>query len=127
MLLVSILDDSREFVGYGGLTHIDWLHRRAEISFLVDPERAADRERYEADFSAFLDFLERWAFTDLGLNRLYTETYAFREHHIRILESRGLEPEGHLRQHILDPVGDGGFVDSIIHGITADRWNGEPR
>ena len=37
MMLVSILAEPDHFIGYGGLTNIDWGSRRAEVSFLVDP------------------------------------------------------------------------------------------
>ena len=62
MILVSILDADGSFVGYGGLTNLDWEARRAEVSFLVDPARAADPDVYGRDMSAFLGFLADWAF-----------------------------------------------------------------
>ncbi len=114
-LLVSILLDEA-FVGYGGLTNIDWEHRRAEVSFLVDPERVANPELYRDDFTSFLAFLQKWAFGTLELNRLFTETYAFRDDHIEILESAGFVDEGRLRQHVRV---DGEFTDSILHGCVA--------
>ncbi len=116
MMLVSILAEPDRFVGYGGLTNIDWESRRAEVSFLVDPVRAGEPGVYRRDMSSFLDFLKRWAFAEIGLNRLFTETYAFREAHIEILESAGFSLEGRLRQHVL--VGDE-LTDSIMHGLLA--------
>jgi RimJ/RimL family protein N-acetyltransferase len=127
MLLVSMLNADRSLIGYGGLTNIDWFHRRAEISFLVEPNRALNASVYRADFTAFLLFLQRWAFSDLALNRLFTETYDFRLNHIQILEAAGMEVEGRLRQHIVDPNDPERFVDSILHGLTADRWVREVR
>jgi RimJ/RimL family protein N-acetyltransferase len=114
-LVVSILEDNR-FVGYGGLTNLDWEDGRAEISFLVDPRRADDGECYARDLSAFLAFVQRWAFGPLGLHRLFTETYAFREAHIALLEAAGLRLEGRLRDQIRDPA-SGAFADSVIHAV----------
>ena len=88
-LLISILDEGQNFIGYGGLTHIDWFHRRGEVSFLVDPERAADEATYARDFGAFLEELKDWSFGSLGLVRLFTETFEFRTRHIELLEKAG--------------------------------------
>ena len=61
-LLVSILSGGG-LAGYGGLTNISWPNLRGELSFLVDPERAAQADVYREDFEAFLGFLTRWALT----------------------------------------------------------------
>ncbi|MGH2912603.1 MAG: GNAT family N-acetyltransferase [Solirubrobacteraceae bacterium] len=119
MILVSILDADGDFIGYGGLTNIDWQARRAEVSFLVDPARVADAAVYRQDMSAFLEFLANWTFTELGLNRLFTETYAFRELHISILQQAGFVVEGRLREHVNT---EGRIADSIMHGMLATDW-----
>jgi RimJ/RimL family protein N-acetyltransferase len=71
---------------------------------------------------AFLHFLSGWAFGELGLNRLFTETYAFRDAHIAILERAGFISEGRLRQHV---VVAGRPTDSILHGLLASDWGQE--
>lgn len=111
-ILFSYFKD-REHIGYGGLVHLAWEHRRAEISFLVAPERAELPAQYRADLTHFLALMANVAFTDLGLNRLFTETYAQRESHISILEDFGLRPEGRMREHV---VIEGVPTDSLIHG-----------
>lgn len=116
MVLVSILDDEERFLGYGGLTNLSWDSRRAEVSFLVDPERARQDELYRRDMASFLDFLAELAFKRLGLNRLFAETYAFRHFHIGVLEGAGFQREGRLRRHVR--VGDR-FEDSLVHGLLA--------
>lgn len=112
MILVSILDEDERFIGYGGLTNVDWAAGRAEVSFLADPRRAADPELYRRDLTAFVGFLADWAFGELGLNRLFTETYAFRDAHIEILEEAGFREEGRLREHVATG-------DSVLHGLLA--------
>ena len=57
--------------------------------------------------------LKELAFQDIGFDRIFTETYALRTHHISVLESIGFDREGVLRNHIKI---DGRSVDSIIHG-----------
>jgi RimJ/RimL family protein N-acetyltransferase len=118
MVLVSVFENG-SFVGYGGLTNISWDSRRAEVSFLVDPKRAADPDVYRHDMAAFLGFLAELAFDRLGLNRLFAETYAFRDFHIAILEQAGFASEGRLRQQVATADG---FGDSLVHGLlAADR------
>jgi SAM-dependent methyltransferase/RimJ/RimL family protein N-acetyltransferase len=119
MLLASILGPGGDFLGYGGLTNIDWNAQRAEVSFLVDPQRAGDEDVYRADTTAFLAFLADWAFGALGLNRLFAETYAFRDSTIAMLEEAGFRHEGVLREHV---VTSSGRCDSVLLGLLAADW-----
>ena len=73
-----------ELIGYGGLVYLNRENHRTEISFLVAPERAADPVHYRYDLRAALAMFARYAFDELGLNRIYTETFAFRDRHISI-------------------------------------------
>lgn len=111
-LLLGYLEKGR-LIGYGGLVHIAWEHRRAEVSFLLDPTRTLDADGYRADFQRFLRLLKEVAFSALGFNRLFTETYSTRKHHIAVLEATNFRREGILRQHV---VVAGTAVDSLIHG-----------
>ncbi|WP_300665438.1 GNAT family N-acetyltransferase [Fluviicola sp.] len=103
-----------ECIGYGGLTNIHWLDMRVELSFLVNPVHAADQLIYERDFKHFIELMKEITFKELGFNRIFTETYDIREHHIGILESCGFVAEGRMRSHVCI---NGIFVDSLIHGI----------
>jgi RimJ/RimL family protein N-acetyltransferase len=106
-------EDDAGLIGYGGLVHISWAHRHAEISFLLDPTLTDPDTAYAGYFRSFLSLMKSLAFDDLRFRRLYTETYAIREHHIGVLEASGFRREGVMRDHVLI---DGRFVDSIIHG-----------
>lgn len=103
-------------IGYGGLVHVAWNDRRAEVSFLLAPEYAAAPSEYTSRFAAFLKLIKMLAFDDLRLHRLWTETFATRGDHIKILEANGFQLEGRLREHV--SVG-GRRVDSLIHGCVA--------
>jgi len=87
-------------IGYGGLVHISWSNKRAEVSFLVDTLRAVNNKDYENDFTNFLILIKKLAFEKLSLNRIYTETYSFRNYHISILEKNGFQLEGKMKEHI---------------------------
>lgn len=116
-ILLSYLEKER-LIGYGGLVHIAWAHRRAEISFLMDPEIAADIDRYAEYFSRFLQLIKTLAFNDLELERIFTETYAMRRSHIAVLEASGFIREGVLKHHAII---DAQPVDSIIHGCLNEN------
>lgn len=102
-------------IGYGGLVHIAWPHRRAEVSFLVSPTVAADSAHYGAAMDSFFRLIKVLAFDDLELNRLTTETYSSRPAHIARYPALGFEEEGRLRQHVRV---DGGYLDCILHGCV---------
>ena len=115
-LLFSLLHNN-ELIAYGGLVHLSWPDGRAEVSFLVDPTRAAEPATYRQDFRAHLRLLGEVAFEGLKFNRLFTETYDIRPAHVAILEEAGFRLEGRLRQHVqLKP---GTFADSLMHGQLA--------
>ena len=115
-LLFSLFHND-ELVAYGGLVHISWPDRRAEVSFLADPARAAAPETYRNDFRAHLRLLGQAAFEGLKFNRLFTETYDIRPAHVAILEAAGFRLEGRLRQHV--QLAPGTFADSLMHGQLA--------
>ena len=103
-------------IGYGGLVHIAWEHKRAELSFLLDPRHERRSDRRADLFNRFLHLMKRLAFEDLRLNRLYTETFATRRQHMETLEQAGFRREGCLRQHVRL---DGQAIDSIMHGFIS--------
>lgn len=108
-----------QHIGYGGLVHFAWPHKRAELSFLLDPCSAASREGYAAHFSSFLALMKEVSFDHLGLNRLFTETYGTREHHISVLEASGFRQEGVMREHVII---DGKATHSILHGYLRSDY-----
>ena len=120
-ILVSILLNG-ELIGYGGLVHMDWEARRAEVSFLVATERANHEATQRADFSHYLQLIKQLAFDVLHLNRLTAETFNIRPMHIQVLEENGFLLEGILKQHA---VVRGELVDSICHGLLRDRFEAE--
>ena len=105
LLMSFFREDS--LIGYGGLVHIDWFNSRGEVSFLVDTKIAQSTEKYRECHRAFLSLLSELAFEDLGLNKIYTETWDIRKKHIKNLESAGFCLDGILREHV--------FIDGKYH------------
>lgn len=111
-ILFSYFKDGN-FIGYGGMVHIDWKTRQAEVSFLVDTERSKNAADYEADFSHYLKLIKTAAFQDLGFKRLFTITYDIRPLHISVLEKSGFHKEKRLKDEMEI---NGKLVDVLIHG-----------
>lgn len=119
MLFSYFLND--HLVGYGGLTNLDWVNKRAEISYLIETKRSYEHNgvQYEEDFSSFLRLMKKIAFTELNLNRLYTETFDIRPLHIQTLQDNGFLFEGRMKEHVHL---NGQFVDSLLHGCTKEFY-----
>lgn len=112
------ITENKKFIGYCGLTNIDFRHKRAEVSFLVNPIRAKNKAVYEKDFWAVLYILCSHGFKKLGLNKIFTDTFEFRENHIKIIEKFGFKKEAKLRNHYFKR---GKFYNSIIHSILREE------
>lgn len=109
----------QKYIGYCGITNIDYKNKRGEISFVVDSQRARKRNIYQGDFVAVLAMLTEHAFQELNLHKLFTDTFEFRKDHIKILEVFGLRKEGTFRHHYF---GKGQYFNSFIHSILKDEW-----
>lgn len=109
----------QKYIGYCGITNIDYKNKRGEISFIVDPQRVRKHAVYRSDFIAVLAMLAEYAFQELNLHKLFTDTFEFRKDHIKVLEVFGLRKEGTLRHHYF---GRGQYFNSFIHSILKDEW-----
>lgn len=106
-----------QLIGYGGLVHIDWDHKRAEMSYLLDPDFHRSDKEERILFLTYIRLMKRLAFEVLDFGRIFTETYDIRHRHIAILEEGGFKLEGRLKHHILI---DNTPIDSLIHGCLFD-------
>lgn len=111
--LFSIVN-SGVLVGYCGLTNIDASNKRAEISFLVNPKIAKDKNAYAGYFLVALRHLAKYGFSILKLNKIFTETFDFRKEHTKILESFGFKKEAILKKHYFKR---GKWHDVMVHAI----------
>ncbi len=112
-ILFTFFDNNKR-IGYGGLVHISWQDKRAEMSFLLDSDLTGNDKEYGKHFTAFIQLMLTVAFEHLNFHKLFTETYATRVHHISVLESCGLVLEGTMRDHI---ILENKYVDSLLHSV----------
>ncbi len=113
-LLFSFLYKN-ELMGYGGLVHLDWKKRKAEVSFLLDSSKSLNIDFYKQAFLAFLGMVKWLSFSELNLLELTTETYMNRTEQIAILEEAGFKRGDILGNR--KKVGDT-WLDSVKHSLV---------
>lgn len=102
-------------VGYGGLVHINWIDKNAEISFIMDTR--LESEHFSEYWSCYLTMLKEVAFAELGLHKIYTYAFDLRPRLYTMLESNGFVREATLSGHCLF---HGVYKDVVIHSIFND-------
>jgi RimJ/RimL family protein N-acetyltransferase len=108
-ILFSYLKDNK-CIGYGGLVHVDWHNKNAEISFIM--ETGLEKKGFNSNWSIFLKLIEKVAFDELDLNKIYTYAYDLRPRLYEALLSSKYNFEAKLKKHIIN---DNSFIDVIIH------------
>ena len=108
-ILFSYLEDGI-CIGYGGLVHINWIDKNAEISFIINT--SIKKEFYEFYMSTFLSMIKDVTYIELGFHKLFTYAFDVRPEIYPILEKNGFEKEAVLKQHCFI---NGEFKDVIIH------------
>ncbi|MDR7372359.1 GNAT family protein [Flavobacterium aquidurense] len=108
-LLFSLLENDK-FIGYGGLVHINWVDRNAEISFIMKTE--LEEEKFEYYWQNYLSLLENVAFKELKFHKIFTYAFDLRRHLYPILEKSGFKEEARLKEHCLF---EGKYLDVVIN------------
>lgn len=96
-ILFSFLQDDM-CIGYGGLVHIDWMNKNAEISFILNSENN-NQENYLKLFNIYLKLIEELAKT-MALHKIYTYGYATGEYRFIPLIENSFDEEAVLAKHI---------------------------
>lgn len=97
-------------IGYGGLVHINWVDKNAEISFIMDTELEFDF--FEFHWTNFLHFIEKVAQQELVMHKIFTYAFDLRPKIYEILEKNTFEKEAVLKEHCFFETK---FIDVIIH------------
>lgn len=114
-VLFSLLKNCK-CIGYGGLVHINWTDRHAEISFIMNT--SFENTSFETFWSIFLNLIEQVGFHELKLHKLFTYAFDLRPNLYEALESSGYTKEAILLQHVLY---DGIYKNVVIHSKFHDR------
>jgi RimJ/RimL family protein N-acetyltransferase len=111
-ILFSFLEKSK-CIGYGGLVHINWVEKNAEVSFIMQTNY--EKDRFDEIWSIFLVLLQEVAFIDLKIHKMFTYAFDVRPHLYVVLEKAGFCKEAILKKNLLF---NGEYLDVIIHSKT---------
>ncbi|MFT3909285.1 MAG: GNAT family N-acetyltransferase [Ferruginibacter sp.] len=109
-ILFSYLKDD-VCIGYGGLVHINWVDKNAEISFIIDTK--LEKDHFEFHWINYLGLIEQLAFKELNLHKIFTYAFAdVRPQLSVVIEKAGYKEDARLKEHCLFA---GKFIDVVIH------------
>lgn len=108
-LLFSFLKNE-ECIGYGGLVHINWIDKNAEISFIMDTN--LEKDYFEFYWTTYLEVIEEVAFKELPLHKIFTYAFDLRKHLYSIFEKSGYKEEARLKEHCFF---EEEYKDIVIH------------
>jgi RimJ/RimL family protein N-acetyltransferase len=108
-LLFSYLEDN-VCIGYGGLVHMNWIDKNAEISFIMNTQ--LEKEHFAMHWKTFLKLIEQVAFSELNFHKIFTYAYDLRPHLYAPIEDAGFVKEATLKDHYFF---NGAYKDVIIH------------
>jgi RimJ/RimL family protein N-acetyltransferase len=108
-ILFSYLKNDK-CIGYGGLVHINWIDKNAEISFIMNSD--LEEEYFHFHWSLFLGRIESLAFEELDFHKLYVYAFDLRPHLYEVLLSSGYFRDATLKQH---SYFNDKFIDVVIH------------
>lgn len=108
-ILFSYLKNDK-CIGYGGLVHVNWIERTAEVSFIM--ETSLEENEFDLHWSTYLYLLKKIAFEELKLKLLHTYAYDLRPFLYPTLEKNNFKVKEHLKDEIEI---DGKKTDVFIH------------
>lgn len=97
-LLFSFLNDG-ELIGYGGLVHINWVHKNAEISFIMNTK--LEKKSFEWNWSRYLELIEDLAFKEMAFMKIYVYAFDLRPHLYTTLLNNNYFLDARLNDHCI--------------------------
>ncbi len=113
-ILFSFLENNN-CIGYGGIVHINWTDKNAELSFIMNTK--LEKESFAFYWKKYLSLIEIVAFFDLKLHKIFTYAFDLRPHLYDILENSGYKKEAILKEHCFF---ENKYIDIVIHSKIAD-------
>ena len=108
-ILFSFLKNEK-CIGYGGLVHINWVDRNAEISFIMDTQ--LEKDNFELIWDIYLYLIEKIGFQYLNLHKISTYAYDLRPRIYNVFEKNNFIKEAVLKSHKLF---ENKYIDIVIH------------
>jgi len=108
-ILFSFLKN-QECIGYGGLVHINWIDKHAEISFVMNTK--LEPLYFQTNWREYLSLIEQTAFQDLGLHKVFIYAFDLRPHLYKAVELSKYFLDARLKEHCFV---QGDFKDVLIY------------
>ena len=99
-------------IGYGGLVHINWVDRNAEVSFIMNTR--LEGQHFSEYWDKFLNIIRKIAFEDLNFYKTYVYAFDLRPHLYEVLEKSGYFFDARLLGHCKF---NGEYKDVIIYSM----------
>ncbi len=116
MVFAILALPERQLIGNCGLHDLDWKNRKAVFGIFIGDKNYWSKG-YGTDATRTL---VRFAFQQLGLNRVQLEVYDFNPRAQRAYEKAGFRRDGILRQALYR---DGKFHDIYLMSILREEWD----
>jgi RimJ/RimL family protein N-acetyltransferase len=98
-LLFSFLEDG-ELIGYGGLVHINWSSKNAEVSFITNTTRSRNVSLFVQDWINYLRILKSLVEANNLFTKVYTYAYDLRPPLYEALTHSFFCQEARLKEHV---------------------------
>jgi RimJ/RimL family protein N-acetyltransferase len=108
-ILFSYLKND-ECIGYGGLVHINWVDKNAEVSFVM--KTSLESSYFEINWIEYLKLIEQIAFKELNLHKLFVYAFDLRPHLYKALERSDYFFDARLKDHCFI---QGVYKDVVIY------------
>lgn len=89
-----------QLIGYGGLVHINWTNKTAEISFLTETSRNQSKDIFISDWINYLSLVKKIASESLHFNSIFTYAYDIRPNLYIALENSGFKETKRIKNYI---------------------------
>ncbi len=97
-ILFSYLENGN-CIGYGGLVHINWIDKNAEISFVMNT--ILEKDEFQKHWVTYLGLIQQLAFEELKLHKIFIYAFDLRPHLYKAAELAGFERDAVLKEHCL--------------------------
>ena len=108
-ILFSFLEEGI-CVGYGGLVHINWIDKNAEVSFVIKTE--LEKKQFEKFWNIYLNLIEKVSIEELNLHKLYVYAFDVRSNLYLALEKSNFFLDAKLKEHCFF---NNKYIDVVIY------------
>ena len=110
-----VFKNNDQAIGFSSLKDIDYANSKAEMTICI-----GEKEYWGKGFALETrTLIINYAFTELGLNKVFTFNWVKNGRVIQLNEKLGFKVEGTLRQHIFFK---GEFRDFYVMGLLKNQW-----